>query len=98
MSLWLVVRPEAEAEFLEAQVWYESRREGLGARFAVAVDASVAKVLAAPLAFPRVRGDIRRSLIMTFPYAMYYQIVANEVVILAIMHGRRHPRLWRSRR
>ena len=68
MSLQLVVRPEAEAELLEAQVWYESRREGLGARFAATVEASMANVLAAPLAFPRIRGDIRRSLILTFPY------------------------------
>ena len=97
MSLRLVVRPEADAEFIEAQVWYESRREGLGARFAAAVDAHMVRVLATPLAFPCVHGATRRAVMTSFPYAVYYQVVSEEIVVLAIMHGSRHPRLWRSR-
>ncbi len=33
----VIFRPEAEAELLEAQAWYESRSPGLGFEFARAV-------------------------------------------------------------
>ena len=29
--MWVVLRPEAEHELLEAQTWYESKALGLGA-------------------------------------------------------------------
>jgi toxin ParE1/3/4 len=51
-----------------------------------------------PLAYPRVRGDTRRALVRRFPYAVYFRPTADETVVLAVMHGRRNPRRWRSRR
>lgn len=40
----LVFRPEAEAELLEAQAWYETRAPDLGFEFARAVDAAAKQV------------------------------------------------------
>jgi hypothetical protein len=33
-----------------------------------------------------------------FPYAVYFRPIGDEIVVLALMHGRRLPRRWRSRR
>ena len=41
--------------------------------------------------------DIRRALTRRFPYAVYYRIVGNEVVVLGILHTRRDPCEWQSR-
>ena len=60
-SYVVVFRPEAEGEVLEARQWYESRSEGLGRRFAAAVDALVTRIVANPLAFPEVHGPTRRA-------------------------------------
>ena len=38
----ILFRPEARAEVLEAQAWYESRAAGLGLEFARALEAAVA--------------------------------------------------------
>jgi toxin ParE1/3/4 len=94
----LVFRPEAEAELLDARAWYEGERVGLGAIFAAAVEATVTAILQNPLAYPRVKGDIRRSVVRRFPYAVYFSSVDYEIIVLAVIHGRRNPRHWRSRR
>jgi plasmid stabilization system protein ParE len=94
----LVFRPEAEAELLGARAWYEGERVGLGAIFAAAVETTVTAILQNPLAYPRVKGDTRRALVRRFPYAVYFRPIGDEIIVLAVMHGRRPPRRWRSRR
>jgi plasmid stabilization system protein ParE len=94
----LVFRPEAEADLLDARAWYEGERVGLGAIFAAAVETTVTAILQNPLAYPRVKGDTRRALVRRFPYAVYFCPVGDEITVLAVMHGRRLPRHWRSRR
>jgi hypothetical protein len=41
VSLPVVFRPEAEAEFEEAQAWYEERLRGLGQEFVTSVQATI---------------------------------------------------------
>ena len=98
MTPRLVFRPEAEAEVLDARSWYERERVGLGVIFAVAVEATFTAILQNPLAYPRVKGDTRRALVRRFPYAVYFRPVDDEIIVLAVMHGRRSRRQWRSRR
>jgi len=45
----LVLRPQAEAELLDARDWYEDQRPGLGGGFATEVDRALAGILQAPL-------------------------------------------------
>ena len=98
MTPRLVFRPQAEAELLDAQRWYEKQRPELGQAFAAAVDSALTGILQNPLAYPRVHGETRRALVQRFPYGIYFRAIANEVVVLAVMHGRRLPRRWQSRR
>lgn len=49
-----------------------------------------------PLLFPRVRGETRRAVLTRFPYALYFQVTANSVVVLAV-HGRQNPSRWHRR-
>lgn len=95
-SYVVVFRPEAEAEVLEARQWYESRNEGLGRRFAEAVDALVTRIVSNPFAFPEVHGQTRRAVLTRFPYAVYFRIADADVIVLAV-HGRQDPTRWRSR-
>lgn len=92
----VVFRPEAEDEILEARHWYESRSEGLGHRFAAAVDALMSRIVANPLSFPEVHGPTRRAVLTRFPYAIYFRIGFEGVVVLAV-HGRQDPARWRAR-
>ena len=98
MTPRLVLRPQAEAELLDARGWYEDQRPGLGSTFAAEVDRALSAVLQAPLVYPRVQGEMRRALVRRFPYAIYFRAMSDEIVVLGVIHGRRHPRHWQSRR
>jgi plasmid stabilization system protein ParE len=76
----------------------EVERSGLGTVFAAAVDATFTAHLQNPLAYPSVKGDTQRALVRRFPYAVYFRPLDNEIIVLAVMHGRRSPRQRRSRR
>jgi len=93
----VVFRPQAAAETRDALQWYEEQKPGLGARFAAAVEQTVQRIAANPAAFPSVHGEIRRAVVQQFPYGIYFNVHDGEIVVLAILHGRRHPERWRSR-
>jgi hypothetical protein len=33
-----------------------------------------------------------------FPYAIYFHAMPDEIVVLGVIHARRHPQRWQSRR
>ena len=96
MALEIVFRPQAEDEALSVLRWYESRRPGLGREFGQALDVLIARIAASPLAFPRVHNETRRAILSRFPYAVYFRLAREAIIVLAI-HGRQHPSRWRRR-
>ena len=92
----MVFRPQAEDDVLEVHQWYEARREGLGSEFAVAVDELLARIAANPLGFQRAHGEARRAVLTRFPYAIYFRVADEKIVVLAL-HGRQDQSHWRSR-
>jgi plasmid stabilization system protein ParE len=94
----LFVRPAAQADLDEAFTWYESRRAGLGSEFLRAVEVCFAAIERHPEQFAVVDQDIRRARVRHFPYLVFFVITDAEIVVLAVMHGRRHPRRWQRRR
>jgi plasmid stabilization system protein ParE len=61
------------------------------------VDETVARIVKNPRVFPVVLNDIRRAIVKRFPYAIYYEIRENELLVLAIFHSKRDPQQWRLR-
>jgi toxin ParE1/3/4 len=98
MSLVVRKLPLAEQDALDAAIWYEQRRPGLGEEFLDEVDRAV-RALGESALYHRIRfGDVRRASIHRFRfYGIYYLIRDDEVWILAIFHGRRHPRALQER-
>ena len=92
-----IVRPLAEADLEDAARWYGEERAHLAERFLSDVDQTFARVRERPLQFPTVGGDVRRALLHTFPYAVYFRASNDGVVVLAVLHLRRDPRVWRGR-
>lgn len=97
MSARVVVRLQAEAELLAARDWYENQRAGLGQEFVNEVREAVSAIAARPLTFPKVHGEMRRVILRRFPYGVFFQTTTAEILILGVLHGRRHPQQWKSR-
>ena len=91
------LRPEAEADVSDAARWYESQRSGLGSVFLDEVLRTLSSISEYPDLYPRISGDVRRALIRRFPFGVFYVVDESEVVVLAVMHGRRAPARWKNR-
>ena len=94
----VLLRPEARTDALDAFGYYEQRRPGLGVEFREALDSAFARIVETPFAHPIVHRDVHRALVTRFPYAVFYRVAPDSVIIIAILHGRMHPRRVRHRR
>jgi plasmid stabilization system protein ParE len=96
MKRAVVFRPEADEEAADVHRWYEARRLGLGDEFGAEVDAAIARIIEHPRAHPLVRGHTRRAVLDRFPYAIYFRVTLETIVVLAV-HGRQDPARWQRR-
>ena len=97
MARRFIVRPPAEADLEQAANWYDEEQAGLGSRFLSDVDQVFGRIHAMPLQFPVVSENIRRALLHTFPYAVYFRETGETIRVLAVLHLRRRPGLWQVR-
>lgn len=79
----LRLTPEAEDDLDDTYAWYEAQRVGLGDAFLRALDATIAAVQQQPEAHHLVDETIRRALLRRFPYAVFFEVVAKEIVTVA---------------
>ena len=70
----LVVHSAAEADIVQAALWYEQRGPGLGSEFLRAVDVVLAEIARTPERFPVVHHTCRRALLRRFPYAQMLDV------------------------
>jgi plasmid stabilization system protein ParE len=97
MTLRLVFRRAARQDFEDAALWYDGRRPGLGGEFQAAIEDALRLIQTDPLMYPRVHLLVRRVRVRRFPYAVYFLVESDRIVVLAVFHARRDPRVWQSR-
>ncbi len=97
MTLRVVFRRAARAEFDAAALWYEDRQAGLGAQFVSEINRVVELVANHPERFPARHLEIRCAQARRFPYSVFFRPEANRVVVLAVFHARRNPAVWQAR-
>ena len=97
MTYSVIVRPEAEREIQEAFDWYEERSEGLGTEFLRTADACLSGVQRSPEAYQVVHAGVRRALLRKFPYALFYLVRDDKIIVLACFHIKRSPADWQRR-
>ena len=90
---------EAAVEFdVEAAFdWYESEERGLGLEFLEQLRAAYLRILGNPLGYQELRSGIRRALTRKFPYAVYFSIEGDLILVLAVLHTARDPAEWQRR-
>jgi plasmid stabilization system protein ParE len=92
------LRP-AEADALKAAAWYNEQQPGLGDSFFDELDAALALLALNPLVYSVRFADVRCIRLRRFTdYGIFYMVVGEEVWVLAVHHGARHPRWLSDRR
>jgi plasmid stabilization system protein ParE len=93
----ILFHPEADFEMMEAAVVYETMQHDLGKRFLSEVQNALNHILINPLLCPVIYRDVRRGLTRTFPFNVLYRRTGDQIIVMAVMHQKRHPDYWKSR-
>lgn len=96
MSFSLVIRRQAENHIAEAFDWYEEQRAGLGNEFVLSIEATIRLIENNPLIFQARYKNIRIALAPRFPYGIFYFIDKNKIIVIAVFHLSRNPKLWKK--
>ena len=89
--------PEADAELVEARLWYARQREDLDLEFMQSIDDALLRIVTHPNLYPIVYRNLRRAVVRRFPFAIFYEIAGHELQVIAVFHSRRDPERWKSR-
>jgi plasmid stabilization system protein ParE len=92
------LREEADRHVNSAATWYLKQRAGLGHDFLDEVLSTFRSIADRPLIYPVIYRNTRRALLQRFPFAVYFRIDGRAIVVMAVLHGSRHPRRWQSRK
>lgn len=91
MTYILRFLPEVEEDLISGYVWYESKSRGLGEDFLRMFYAYANEIVWNPLRFPKVYKDFRRRLLRRFPYAIYFEIENDQIIVFGLFHCARNP-------
>ena len=97
MSYRLQSTPAVEVDIESAFEWYQSESSGLGIEFLDELRAAYDRIEESPIKYQVLKWDIRRSLLRRFPYAVYFVVENELVVIIAVMPAARDPASWQRR-
>jgi plasmid stabilization system protein ParE len=87
----------ADRDIEQAVSWYDSQRPGLGDAFLAALDEVFEHLRRHPEIYQAVDGPVRRAVLHTFPYAVFYRILPDRLEVVAILHCQTHPRRLAAR-
>lgn len=74
--------------------YYNEELAGLGFRLALEVKEALDRIKKYPEAWHPLSENTRRCRVFHFPYAVVYTLSEDTILVLAIMHLKRHPESW----
>ena len=93
----VLFREVAEEELLAAWSWYAAVDAAPATRFVARVEAAMASAARNPEAYQRIEGDIRHVRLRGFPHALYFRVVGEAIVVVAVFHLSRSPSKLKGR-
>jgi plasmid stabilization system protein ParE len=62
-----------------------------------ALEVVLDRLVETPDLYPTEYKSVRRAKMKRFPYVVYYRLVRDRIDVIAVQHGGRNSRSWRSR-
>lgn len=91
MTYTLRFLPEVERDAIDGYFWYEEKEKGLGEEFLRLFYANANEITREPLIYRKVYGEFRRRLLRRFPYAVYFSVIEDEIIVFGLFHCARNP-------
>ena len=87
----------ARRELFETRDYYDDLVYKLGERFIIEVERCLNIIKTNPLAYPVIKQNVHKAVIIKFPFSILYQIEKDNIYVLAVMHQKRKPKYWAER-
>ena len=91
MTYTLRFLPEVEEDIIGGYVWDEAKSPGLGEDFLRMFYAGASEIQWNPFLYPKVYNEFRRRLLRRFPYAIYFMIEDEYIIVFGFFHCARNP-------
>lgn len=89
----LQIKPRAILMAKEAYDWYEKQSKGLGEIFLSELNSCYRKIEIQPTFYGKIKKNFCQIKVKRFPYVVVYELLKNEVVVFAVFHTNRNPKL-----
>lgn len=97
--MWrLSYRPEIEDDVVDAVMWYDEKRPGLGDEFVTEFVAAIRRIQVNPLLFAVAKNGLRPCRIKRFTYIIHFEVDGFDILIVALMSGGRDDSSFIHRR
>jgi len=83
--------PEVETDAISGYSWYETKSSGLGDEFLRMFYACAGDILRNPLLYQKVHNEFRRCLLRRFPYAIYFLMNDDQIIVTGLFHCAHEP-------
>ena len=92
MAYSLEVINDANLEIIEAYLYYEEKRIGLGEEFLEHLDFYFERIIANPKCFPQKRKPYREAFLKRFPFLIIYEITIKKVIVYSVFNTWQNPK------
>lgn len=83
---------------LEAYLWYEQQKTGLGEEFLESLDKAHQSIIQNPSTYrTRYKKMVRAFLVDRFPYLVFYVLDKKDVNVISVFNTSRDPGIWKKR-
>jgi len=93
----LILQPEAEADIVDASIWYDKQAKAIRENFLSSLYLTLDVIERHPLQYQKCFRQVRRVILRGFPYALLYIANDDVVNVLACFHTSRDPKRWQDR-
>jgi plasmid stabilization system protein ParE len=93
----LTFKPEVYDDIKTAYDWYEAQRAGLGEDFLLTLEEFYVKITRNPKLYQDIYKSVKRKLVRRFPYGIFFVLLEDMIIVLAVLHTKREPQEWHGR-
>lgn len=91
MRLPVLFTPKAGMDVLHAARWYGAQRTGLDREFLAELEAHFDTIANFPNGAVLISRTLRMLPMRKFPFVITYRATTHRIIIVRVVHGRRHP-------
>jgi len=93
----LTFKLEVYDDIKTAYDWHEAQRAGLGEDFLLTLEESYVKITRNPKLYQDIYKSVKRKLVRRFPYGIFFVLLEDTIIVLAVLHTKREPQEWHGR-